>query len=100
MKHPPPGNSVGADMNGSAEDIRGGSQMKDLETTRDRRGLALATFVGAILVVALAVLNPRTIAQLRSDCTPLAISVSQEKAALLGEIADAHNNESRASSGA
>jgi Ca-activated chloride channel family protein len=74
--------------------------MKDLETTRDRRGLAFATFAGAILVVALAILNPRTIAQLRSDCTPLAISVSQEKAALLGEIAEAHNNESRASSGA
>lgn len=72
--------------------------MRDLET-RDRRGLVIATVAGAILVVGLAVLTPRTTVPQRSDCTPLAVSVSQEKAALLGEIAESHNRESQTSSG-
>lgn len=73
--------------------------MRDLETPRDRRGLVIATVAGAILVVGLAVLTPRTTIPPRSDCTPLAVSVSQEKATLLGEIAEAHNRESQTSSG-
>jgi Ca-activated chloride channel family protein len=73
--------------------------MKDLETPRDRRGLVIATIAGALLVGALAGLGPRPAEPARSDCTPLAVSVSQEKAVLLGEIADAHNRDSQASSG-
>lgn len=74
--------------------------MKDLETPRDRRGLVVATIAGAILVVALAALTPRTTVPQRSDCTPLAVSVSQEKAVLLGEIGEAFSRESQSASGA
>src|SRR5437867_423965 len=73
--------------------------MSALETTRDRRGLAIATMAGAILVVALSVLTTRGTAPQRSDCVLLAVSASQEKAALLTEVADAHNRASQPSSG-
>jgi Ca-activated chloride channel family protein len=72
--------------------------MNDLETTRDRRGLVIATIAGAILVLGLGTLTATRIPAQRTDCTPLAVSASQEKAALLGEIATALNSESRVSS--